>query len=147
MIAPSEEQTRELNEKFIASVRDSIGKHAYGILKNNSKEVLEKGGEYKVVAVLTRLVSNDVMNLGLQIMCPGSVVNTVRDSVMGILENERRRLAVKREEISKAKRHRVCPECGGQMRLSGYHTQKIDCWDCPDCGFWDNTPHKYGGPQ
>ncbi len=46
-----------------------------------------------------------------------------------------------------AKRRRICPNCGGQIRLSKYYTRKIDCWDCPGCGFWDNTPHKYGGPQ
>ncbi len=98
MITPAEEYTRALQEQFITAVRESIGRHSAGLLKDNPREVLEKGGEYLIVAALTKFVMGDVLPLGLHLMGYHAVRNTVRDSILGILENEKRRRDERRQE-------------------------------------------------
>lgn len=98
MITPAEEYTRALQEQFIVAVRESIRRHAAGLLKDNAREVLEKGGEYLMVTALTRFVMGDALPLGLHLMGYHAVRNTVRDSILGIIENEKRRRCERRQE-------------------------------------------------
>lgn len=81
-----------MQKRFSKAVQESIGRHCAGVLKQVPREAIDDMAIADVILILGQYVVQDVMGLGLQIMCWKLVVDTVHEAVSGIIEDQRRRM-------------------------------------------------------